>query len=73
MKPQSDLRIPSPNQLRPTQPCCPKCNDVLLAPAMSEYVHENLIRHVWLCDACGHPFQTSVGLLTSRRREPAPA
>jgi len=70
MKPQSDMRIPSPSQQRFAQPRCPKCNDVLLAPAMSEYVHENLIRHVWLCDSCGHPFQTSVGLRRRRQAEP---
>jgi transcription elongation factor Elf1 len=68
MKPQSDVRTPSRNQQRFAQPHCPKCNDMLLAPASSEYVNEDLVRHVWLCDACGHQFQTSVGLLAHRPR-----
>jgi transcription elongation factor Elf1 len=70
MKPQSDVRMPSHNQQRFGQPC-PKCNDILLAPAMSEHVNENLVRHVWLCDSCGHQFQTSVVLLSHRKRQAA--
>jgi transcription elongation factor Elf1 len=41
---------------------CPECNDMLLAPAASEFVSESLIRHFWSCDTCGHEFETSVKL-----------
>lgn len=41
---------------------CPKCNEMLLAPTISEYVSEALVRHLWSCDECGHEFQAAVRL-----------
>jgi RNase P subunit RPR2 len=41
---------------------CPKCKEMLLAPMISEYVSEALVRHLWTCDVCGHEFQASVRL-----------
>jgi hypothetical protein len=41
---------------------CPKCKEMLLAPMISEYVSEALVRHLWSCDTCGHEFQASVRL-----------
>jgi uncharacterized protein with PIN domain len=41
---------------------CPKCKEMLLAPTISEYVSEALVRHLWSCDTCGHEFQASVRL-----------
>jgi RNase P subunit RPR2 len=49
---------------------CPKCKDMLLAPMMSEYINEALVRHLWSCDECGHEFQASVRLTkVSRGRQ----
>jgi hypothetical protein len=41
---------------------CPKCKEMLLAPTMSEYISEALVRHLWSCDGCDHEFQASVRL-----------
>ncbi len=35
---------------------------MLLAPAVSEHVNENLVRHFWTCESCGYGFHTSVRL-----------
>jgi hypothetical protein len=43
-------------------PVCPRCSDVLLAPAVSEHVDETLVRHFWACESCGHEFETAVRL-----------
>lgn len=51
---------------------CPQCNDLMVAPAMSQFVSEDVVRHMWACEACGHEFRTTVRLRTtapeSRRR-----
>ncbi len=47
-------------------PSCPVCNDLLFAPAASEFVSQTRVRHMWSCDACGHEFTTSVRLTFSR-------
>jgi transcription elongation factor Elf1 len=43
-------------------PSCPNCNDLVFAPAASEFVSKSRVRHVWECEACGHEFSTSVRL-----------
>jgi ribosomal protein L37AE/L43A len=43
-------------------PACPKCDDLQLAPAASEFVSKGQVRHFWACEACGHEFSTSVKL-----------
>ncbi len=48
-------------------PSCPKCDDLLLAPAASEFVSKREVRHRWSCEACGHEFSTSVRLFSERR------
>jgi hypothetical protein len=48
-------------------PSCPSCNDLLFAPAASEFVSTSRVRHVWSCDACGHEFSTSVQLSFRKR------
>jgi uncharacterized protein with PIN domain len=45
---------------------CPNCDDMLLAPAASEYVNECEVRHFWSCEECGHEFTTAVGLRIRR-------
>jgi transcription elongation factor Elf1 len=52
--------------LRIALPSCPNCNDLLFAPAASEFVNKTRVRHTWSCDACGHEFSTSVRLFFSR-------
>jgi hypothetical protein len=39
---------------------CPRCNDLMVAPAMSQFVDEDVVRHLWACEACGHEFGTTV-------------
>jgi transcription elongation factor Elf1 len=51
-------------------PSCPNCNDLLFAPAASEFVSKTRVRHIWSCDTCGHEFSTSVRLFLSQS-EPA--
>jgi len=51
-------------------PSCPNCNDLLFAPAASEFVSKTRVRHIWSCDTCGHEFSTSVRLLFAQS-EPA--
>jgi len=67
MTPQSDMRAAPRSVKRFGQSLCPKCQDMVLAPAVSEYVNENLIRHAWSCESCGHEFQTSVRLFGRTR------
>ena len=43
-------------------PACPKCSDLVFAPAASEFVSKGQVRHLWSCEACGHEFSTSVKL-----------
>lgn len=43
-------------------PSCPNCNDLVFAPAASEFVSKTRVRHIWACEACGHEFSTSVRL-----------
>jgi RNase P subunit RPR2 len=43
---------------------CPQCEDLLVAPALSQHVNEDLIRHWWSCEECGHEFRTTVRLPT---------
>ena len=81
MKPQSETRT-SPLDERTTRverfvraqrfgrSFCPRCKDMLLAPTVSEYVKETLVRHLWSCDMCGYEFQSAVRLtkVSARRR-----
>jgi RNase P subunit RPR2 len=41
---------------------CPRCDDVMVAPARSQHVKESVVRHWWHCESCGHQFRTSVRL-----------
>ena len=59
MNAQPALRVSPVQPRRFALPSCPKCDDLLLAPAASEYVSERHVRHQWSCEACGHAFITS--------------
>jgi hypothetical protein len=41
---------------------CPRCDDLMVAPAHSQHVNHDLVRHWWTCEACGHEFRTTVRL-----------
>lgn len=73
MKSQSVTRATPLSVQRFGRSFCLKCDDMLLAPAASEFVSEALIRHFWSCDTCGHEFQTSVKFpsLSKRRQDKA--
>jgi hypothetical protein len=64
---QAETHTTSVASRRIAPPSCPNCNDLLFAPAASEFVNENRVRHIWSCDACGHEFSTSVRLSFQRR------
>jgi hypothetical protein len=81
MKPQSETRTSPLNEQttrverfvraqRFGRSFCPRCKEMLLAPTMSEYVKETLVRHLWSCDVCGYEFQSAVRLtkVSARRR-----
>lgn len=41
---------------------CPRCNDVLIAPLVSEFVESGEIRHHWACETCGEPSSSTIVL-----------
>ena len=43
---------------------CPRCDDPMVAPVLSEFVEDGEIRHHWECDACGQASSTSIPLTT---------
>jgi len=44
------------------QPSCPRCGDTLFLPEAAEFAGEGHIRHSWVCEGCGHTFQTAIKL-----------
>ena len=44
------------------QPSCPRCGDALFLPEAAEFAGEGRIRHSWVCEGCGHAFQTAIRL-----------
>jgi ribosomal protein L37AE/L43A len=65
MKAHTPLQVAALFSRRLSPPTCPECNDVVFVAAGSEYVTERHVRHLWVCDACGYEFQTSVDLSSS--------
>jgi RNase P subunit RPR2 len=43
---------------------CPRCDDLMVAPARSQHVNDDVVRHWWSCESCGHEFRTTVHLST---------
>jgi hypothetical protein len=41
---------------------CPHCDDLMVAPVLSEFVDGDEIRHHWQCDACEKTSSTSIPL-----------
>jgi RNase P subunit RPR2 len=58
----NDARVNDPRTNDYARSFCPRCDDVMVAPARSQHVKENVVRHWWRCESCGHQFRTSVRL-----------
>jgi len=41
---------------------CPKCGELLGAPAYSEFLKRNNVRHTWACNKCDYEFETLIWL-----------
>jgi ribosomal protein L37AE/L43A len=41
---------------------CPKCGESLSAPAYSELLKRNSVRHTWMCNKCDYEFETLIWL-----------
>ena len=65
MKTHTPLQVAALLSRRLGPPACPECNHVVFAAVGSEYVTERHVRHLWVCDACGCEFRTSVELSPS--------
>lgn len=39
---------------------CPHCADPMIAPAASEFVEDEGVRHRWICEACGGETRTII-------------
>ena len=37
---------------------CAQCGDLMFLPEWSEYVRDQRVRHLGVCDACGSRFET---------------
>ncbi len=44
------------------QPNCPCCGTTPFLPDIAEYAGEGCIRHIWVCEGCGHTYHTAVAL-----------
>ncbi len=58
---------------RSLRPSCPKCHDIMIAATASEHVSRCHVRHLWVCESCGHAFATSVKLPAQEARAARPA
>lgn len=43
-------------------PPCPRCGAEVLAPLVVKFRTDEQIYHYWVCDDCGHDFETRVTL-----------
>jgi transcription elongation factor Elf1 len=41
---------------------CPKCGELLNAPAYSEFLKRDNVRHTWICNKCDYDFETLIWL-----------
>lgn len=41
---------------------CPKCGELLNAPAYSEFLKRDNVRHTWICNKCDYEFETLIWL-----------
>lgn len=45
---------------RPPLNLCAQCGAALIAPIWAEHLNERHVKNLWLCEACGYQFETSV-------------
>ena len=50
---------------------CTECDELVIAPEWSEYVGKREVRHVWVCDNCGHELEMMVDLRSSAISKPS--
>lgn len=41
---------------------CTECDELVIAPELSEYVGKREVRHFWCCENCGHKLEMMVDL-----------
>jgi hypothetical protein len=39
---------------------CAQCGNPIYVPEWSDYLDSNRARHLWVCDACGYTFESTV-------------
>jgi hypothetical protein len=47
---------------------CSKCEELMIAPELSEYLGKREVRHFWCCENCGHKLEMTVDLRSAPRR-----
>ena len=50
---------------------CTECDELVIAPELSEYVGKREVRHFWCCENCGHKLEMMVDLRVSAACTPA--
>jgi hypothetical protein len=50
---------------------CTGCNELVIAPVLSEYLGSREIRHCWSCESCGHKIEMMVDLRISAKTRSA--
>jgi len=60
MKTRASVQTASVSVQHLGRPCCPQCQELLLAPAASVHVDDSRVRHFWACDNCGYEFISAV-------------
>ena len=45
-----------------SRPLCPECGLEQFVPEQSAFVEDGGIRHAWLCEDCGHAFDTNIAV-----------
>ena len=48
-------------------PQCPCCGETPFLPQTAEFAGDYRVRHNWLCENCGNPFQTIVRVIRGHR------
>jgi hypothetical protein len=57
------------NSRRLEWPRCPCCGETPFLPQTAEFAGDYRVRHNWLCENCGHPFQTVVRVVRKNRSQ----
>jgi hypothetical protein len=49
---------------------CTECDELVIAPELSEYLGSREVRHFWSCENCGHKLEMMVDLRISATSKP---